>query len=84
MVSAFKPERRAFQEHVRQDESDNEAEAEAEAESSGSTVTGASHGSNGLDNSGSAADNVSIQMSERSKEDGVSKQRCSFAAAWVG
>lgn len=69
---------------MRQDESDNEAEAEAEAESSGSTVTGASHGSNGLDNSGSAADNVSIQMSERSKEDGVSKQRCSFAAAWVG
>lgn len=82
MVSAFKPERRAFQEHVRQDESDNEAEAEA-SESSG-PVTGASHGSNSLDNSGSPADNVSIQMSERSKEDGVSKQRCSFAAAWVG
>ena len=70
---------------MRQDESDNEAEAEAEvSESSGSTVTGASHGSNGLDNSGSAADNVSIQMSERSKEDGVSKQRCSAQQPWVG
>eukprot|EP00434_Breviolum_minutum_P000495 symbB.v1.2.000429.t1/scaffold32.1/size405148/2 len=65
-------------EHVRQDESDNEAEAEA-SESSGPVT--ASHGSNGLDNSGSAADNVSIQMSERSKEDGVSKQSVSIAVS---
>ena len=80
MVSAFKPWPR-LQEHVRQDESDNEAEAEA-SESSGPVT--ASHGSNGLDNSGSAADNVSIQMSERSKEDGVSKQRCSAQQHGLG
>ena len=53
------------EDHVRQDESENEAE---------SSVT-VSHGSRSVDNSGSAADNVSIQMSERSKED-VEKQRC--------